>query len=239
MMRVIRMADQLALNLRLRAETTLEAYIPDSEQGDLPAVVRALVSGDRKVPQLYLWGMAGTGKTHLAQAACHEAAAQGLTVTYLPLEELSEAGPQVLEGLSGLHVLVIDDLDRVWHRPEWQVPLFALVNDVREKDGRLLFTASARPEVAQVTLADLRSRLLWGPVYHLRALDDARLAKMLQSAALTRGFPLGEIETAYLLRHTARDPGSLMRLLDRLDTASLRTHRRVTVPLIREVLHQP
>ena len=234
----MQMPDQLALNLHLRAETTLAAYLPAPEQRELPDAVRALVMGDPKVPQLYLWGGAGTGKTHLAQAACHEAGAAGLPVAYVPLCELSSAGPQVLEGLGALHLLAIDDLDCVWGEPAWQGPLFALINDMREHDGRLLFTASMRPEAAQVTLADLRSRLLWGPVYHLRALDDGRLAQMLQAGAKARGFALGEIETAYLLRHVARDPGSLVSLLDRLDAASLKARRRVTLPLIRAVLQQ-
>ncbi|AOU98605.1 DnaA regulatory inactivator Hda [Acidihalobacter yilgarnensis] len=232
------MADQLALNLRLRAETTLAAYIPSSEQGEIPETVGALVAGRVEVPQLYLWGGPGTGKTHLAQAACHEAGAQGLSAAYLPLAELSAVGPVVLEGLSTVRVLAIDDLEQVWTRPEWQRALFGLINEVREREGRLLFTATARPDAEQVTLADLRSRLLWGPVFHLRPLDEPRLRRMLQLGARTRGFPLGESETEYLLRHAARDPESLMTLLDRLDAASLKARRRVTVPLIRAVLDQ-
>lgn len=232
------MADQLALNLRLRAETTLEAYLPASEQPELPDAVRALVAGDPKIPQLYLWGGTGTGKTHLAQAACHEAAAQGLSVGYVPLGDLAAAGPQVLEGLTTLPLLAIDDLDLVWGDPVWQAALFALINRLREQHGRLLLTACQRPEAAQVALADLRSRLMWGPVYHLRALDDKRLAKLLQVGAKARGFSLGEIEVAYLMRHAARDPASLIQLLDRLDAASLKARRRVTVPLIRTVLHR-
>lgn len=232
------MADQLVLNLRLRAETTLEAYLPAEDQSELPEAVRALVAGDGDVPQLFLWGPPGTGKTHLAQAACHEAAAQGLSVAYVPLGELAAAGPQVLEGLASLPLLAIDDLDLVWGEPAWQASLFALINNLREHQGRLLFTACQRPTATQVALADLRSRLMWGPVYHLRALDDDRLVKMLQAGAKARGFSLGEIEIAYLMRHVARDPASLIRLLDRLDAASLKARRRVTVPLIRAVLHR-
>ena len=41
---------------------------------------------------------------------------------------------------------------------------------------------------------------------------------------------------AYLQRHAPRDFGALCTLLDRLDSASLATHRRLTVPLAREVL---
>ncbi|OBS09941.1 DnaA regulatory inactivator Hda [Acidihalobacter prosperus] len=233
------MVDQLALNLRLRAETTLAAYLPAPDQLEIPSTVRALVAGEAGVPQLYLWGGPGTGKTHLAQAACHEAGARGLSAAYLPLGELVSMGPAVLEGLSSVRLLAVDDLDRVWREPKWQRALFGLINEVREHDGRLLLAAGVRPDEERVSMPDLRSRLLWGAVFHLRPLDEGRLRRMLQLGARSRGFPLGEPETEYLLRHAARDPGSLMRLLDRLDAASLKARRRVTVPLIRAVLDQP
>lgn len=232
------MPDQLILNLRLSAETTLDTYQPAWDQAELVEAVRSLARNEGDIPQLYLWGRTGTGKTHLAQGACHEAGACGYAVAYLPLTQLKVAGPEVLDGLSSVRVLVLDDLDQVWEQPEWQHALFHLINQARESDTRLLFTAAVRPEADQVSLADLRSRLLWGPVFYLRPLDERRLQGMLKRAARSRGFTLGESEISYLLRRAARDPVSLIALLDRLDTASLKARSRVTVPLIRAILDQ-
>jgi len=232
------MPDQLILNLRISSETTLETYQPVVDQDELIETVRSLARNEGDIPQLYLWGRTGTGKTHLAQGACHEAGACGYPVAYLPLRQVKAAGPEVLDGLSSVRVLVIDDLDQVWAQPEWQHALFNMINQARESETRLLFTAAARPEADQVPLADLRSRLLWGPVFHLRPLDEERLQGMLRRAAQARGFTLGQAEIGYLLRRAARDPASLMALLDRLDTASLKARSRVTVPLIRAMLDQ-
>ena len=41
---------------------------------------------------------------------------------------------------------------------------------------------------------------------------------------------------AFLLTHFERDLGHLMRLLDRLDTYGLAKTRRITVPLVRQML---
>lgn len=229
------LSDQLALNVRLRADATFETFVTASNQAHLVAglcdFARAL--GDDL--QWYLWGAPQTGKTHLAQAACHVAAAQGLAVAYLPLRELAshDAG-ELLDGMDGLDLLVLDDVDQVWLNDTWARGLFGLINAVRERGTRLLFTAERRPDTE--VMPDLRSRLLWGPVYQLQRLGESGLRQLMERAAAARGFDLGDSEIQYLLRHGPRDPRGLIDLLDRLDRASLRAKRRVTVPFIRSVL---
>ena len=48
---------------------------------------------------------------------------------------------------------------------------------------------------------------------------------------------MGEEVLEYLLRRARRDMHTLMGYLDRLDVVSLAEKRRITVPLLREVLH--
>lgn len=228
------MADQLALNVRLRADATFEAFVSAPGQEDLVAALQAFARTRGDESQWYLWGPPQTGKTHLAQAVCHAAAAQGFAVAYLPLRELASHGAGLLDGMERLDVFVIDDVDQVWLDAAWAQGLFGLVNAMRERDARLLFTACARP--GHDVMPELRSRLLWGPVYQLQRLEDAGLQALLARAALARGFDLGRSEISYLLRHGPREPRGLIGLLDRLDQASLRAKRRVTVPFIRSVL---
>jgi DnaA family protein len=44
---------------------------------------------------------------------------------------------------------------------------------------------------------------------------------------------------SYLMTRLARDLGSLMGLLDRLDEFALERQRAITVPLVREMLSDP
>jgi DnaA family protein len=76
----------------------------------------------------------------------------------------------------------------------------------------------------------------WGPVYHLRPLDEKAKLRALQERASARGLELSDEAASYLLQHARRDMRSLLGVLDRLDRASLAAHRRLTVPFIRQVL---
>ena len=59
---------------------------------------------------------------------------------------------------------------------------------------------------------------------------------MLRREADRRGIFLSDEVMAFLLTHFERDLGHLMRLLDRLDTYGLAKARRITVPLVRQML---
>lgn len=226
------MSEQLVLNLRLRDGALFEAYHPGPNQAAVQ-LLQALVRGDE--PQVYLWGAAGTGKTHLLQAVCHAAGGAGQTTAYLPLAQVS-AGPELLGGMEVTQVLALDDLDAVAGRPEWDRALFNLINALRERGHRLVLASRANPAHLGVSLPDLGSRLVWGPVFRLEALDDEAKRAALRHRALRRGFELPDEAARYMLRHHPRDLGYLLELLDRIDTATLAARRRATLPFIKSVL---
>jgi DnaA family protein len=83
---------------------------------------------------------------------------------------------------------------------------------------------------------DLRSRLAWGHVFALAPLGDAETRAALRREGDRRGILLSDDVMAYLLNHFTRDLGHLMRLFDRLDDFALAQGRRITVPLLRQML---
>jgi DnaA-homolog protein len=122
-------------------------------------------------------GRAGTGRSHLLQAACHAASDRDLRALYLPLEELGTFPPLMLEEIERLDLVAIDDLDRVVGRKRWEEGLFHAFNRLRDAGKRLVMAAEAPPRQLPVKLPDLASRLTWGVTFHLQGLDDAgRLA---------------------------------------------------------------
>ena len=104
--------------------------------------------------------------------------------------------------------------------------------------GRLLASADSSPQNLPVSLPDLGSRLGWGPVYQLRPLTDQQKIEALTKHAARRGLDLPADSARYILHHAVRDMASLVRILERLDQASLAAQRRLTVPFIKTVLKE-
>jgi len=108
---------------------------------------------------------------------------------------------------------------------------------MREDGGLLLVSGASAP--AQLDLRDdLRTRLGWGLVYQVHALNDEEKARALEQHAGARGFTLTQEVTHYLLRHGRRDLPALLAVLDALDAHCLRSKRPASVPMLKEVMQQ-
>lgn len=128
---------------------------------------------------------------------------------------------------------IADDVDSLCE--EAQIGLFSRINAAREAGTAVLAAGSAPP--AQLALReDLKSRLAWGLVYHVKPLSDADRTLYLAAEADRRGMRLADEIVDYLLARVRRDLKSLGALLDALDRASLEQKRHLTLPLVREVL---
>lgn len=185
--------------------------------------------------QLYFWGEQGVGKSHLLQACCHLAAKNQLTVCYLTANEITGQPGEMFEGLEQMDVVCLDDLSTWLKSHEWQIALFDLINRIRETGHVLLMTSRASPDASEVALADLRSRLAWGPVFQLNVLDDPGKLRALQLRAEKSGLELPDNVAEYLVHHFPRDITGLFDRLERLDQASMAAQRRLTIPLVKSV----
>lgn len=228
------MAGQLLLGVRLRDSSVFASYFP----GRNDAVVDALRGLEPVGPPtcLFMHGAAATGKTHLLQAVCADAAARGLAAAYLPLRDLRSIGPEMLAGWGELDIVCIDDIEQVALLPEWNRALFALHQQLEERRGRLLATSRLAPPALGMTLRDLASRLAGGLVLTLQPLEESERVRALQLRAQQRGFELPDETAQLLLQRLPRDMATLYGFLDRLDEASLVAQRRLTPRFVREIL---
>ena len=170
--------------------------------------VRELAAGALRETIVYLWGEAGSGRSHLLRAA-------------------AAAAPPERE------LVVADDVHAL-EEPA-QIALFNAINRAREGRGAVLAAGNAPP--GQLALReDLRSRLGWGLVYQIKALTDEDKARHLRAEAERRGLRLADEVIWYLLSRLPRDMPSLNAALELLDRYSLAQQRHITLPLVREAL---
>ena len=179
---------QLPLGVRLQDAAVFETYFAGPNEGAV-AHLRSLSDGSG-TGGAWLWGPAGSGKTHLSQAACRATDGAGRAAVYLPLEALAEHGAAPFGGWGDRDLVAVDDLDSIAGQPALERALFRLYNDLHEQGGRLLVTSVAPPSELPVELADLRSRLAAGATYRLRRLDDEACVEALRMRASHLGLDL-------------------------------------------------
>ncbi len=196
----------------------------------------AVAQGDKQCEkQLYFWGEAGRGKSHLLQACCNLAAKSQQTVCYLTKVEFEHQTAEVLDGLEQINLICLDDIDQWLLGETWENALFDLINRVRENNSRLLLASAQPPDESFVKLPDLRSRLAWGPVFQLQELSDKEKFLALHYRAQQSGLELPENVADYLMQRYPRDMFGLFERLAVLDKASMAMQRRLTIPLIKSV----
>lgn len=234
------MSHQLPLQIGLRDNSRFSSYFGGINQATLSAIeaLRANRTGDgvRGPVCVFVHGVAGTGKSHLLQAACAAASARQETTAYLPLRQVASFGPEVLSGCGELAYVCVDDVDQIAAHREWERALFGLHQQLEERGGRLIVAAGLPPAGIHFDLADLASRLAGGLVLTLQPLDESGQIAALQLRAHLRGFELPDDAAQYLLRRLPRDMSSLYAFLDELDQASLIAQRRLTLPFVRDIL---
>lgn len=180
-------------------------------------------------PALTVYGPAGCGKSHLGhvwRARSQAPIANGATLDAVDLPEL----------LAIANAVVVEDADKVAGKPAREEALFHLYNLAREQGGHLLLLSRKAPSRWRAKLADLRSRIKGAPAVEVHAPDDALLAAVLVKLFADRQLRPGLEVISYLLTRMERSLDAARSVVAALDHASLAAHRRVTVPLAREVL---
>ena len=219
---------QLLLDIVPSPPPTLVNFVP-GRNTELLQTLDNILAGSERERFIYLWGGAGCGKSHLLQAIAGIHMRNKVNTAYFACD----ANTSFAAG-SEADCVTVDDVDRL--NAKAQIGLFNLYNHIRDEAHALLLVSGTVAPAQLKLREDLVTRLGWGLVYQVHELTDEEKIKAMKSHATHRGLDLSQEVCDYLLRHQRRDLPSLMATLDALDTYSLASQRKVTVPLVRELL---
>jgi len=187
---------------KVRAVPTLAGFVAE---GPAAFVVRLLEqathgNADTAPPSVYLYGEAGSGKTHLLRAV-EAAASLGApgSAAYLPARRLTErvveavrTGPpgalRALEAdLDARRLVLVDDLQELENRPATQRALDGLFDRATGKGVRFVLAGRTHPRDLSGLSERLRSRLLGGVVHQLFAPAPEQLVRVLAARGRAHG----------------------------------------------------
>lgn len=223
-------ASQVSFDFRLRNEFSLDNFVVSARNTEL---LDSLMSNQQQDRVYFIWGVAGSGKSHLLQACC---ALQENSV-YVPLTDFAEAGASVLEGLEQLDLVCLDDIQKVLPSAAWEENLFRLFNAMQQQDKRLLIASQIAPAALTYSLADLQSRFSSSMVYQLHEMDDDNKFIALKKRAQAMEMPLEDDVLQFICSRAERSTQHLFVLLDELAQSTLDEKRKLTVPYVKSLMN--
>ena len=227
---------QQPLSFPLNQHFRLDNYLAGDNQQLIAELQQLTEPASGPFNYLYLWGESGVGCSHLLQAVCQVAVEQGLTAMYLPLRDVKDYGPEVLDNLESFDLVCLDDVDAIATLADWEEALFHLFNRLQGAAGSLLVAAHNPPAYLGVGLSDIGSRLASGAVYQVQGLSDQGQLDLLQQRAALKSMELPAEVANFILGRSNRDNAALCSVMDKLDTASMAAQRKLTIPFVKQVM---
>jgi DnaA family protein len=217
---------QLLLDLNAEPPRTFDNFVAGDSNLELLSRLRGLAAADT-FDAIYLWGPAGSGRSHLLAATAQWAARQRPCL-HLPG---ARVGGELSLPRGGL--LIVDDVDALDAQAQGALFRFFVAGAPGEQ---ALLLAGLQPPLRLDLREDLRTRIGQTLVFEIKPLTDAHKSAALQQHAAQRGMRVDASVLQYLLHHCRRDMPALLAMLDALDQVSLERQRPPTLPLLREIL---
>lgn len=225
---------QMPLDLRPDNQQSFESF--DGGANSLTvSMLKAMALGQGE-PQVFLWGAAGSGKSHLLQACCDWRQRHGGEAVSIRLSSPRVSAELDSDAVLDAGFVCVDELELLHGQPGLEQLLFNLINSVRAGGGRLVLAGALAPQRLGVVLPDLLSRLGWGPVIRIDPLGDDALMQRLRTRAEAYGMRLSEDVARYVIQRCPRDLAALETLLETLHQQSLIERRAITTRYVGQVL---
>ena len=213
-------------------KSSFNSFYVDPQNEQLLKDIKDLSNGDN----LYIYGVKNSGKTYLLQSLCNEYSKNKKSALFLPLKEVVRYGVDIIESIENMDLVCIDGLEIIRNKKEWEIGLFNLINYSLQTNCRLIFTSSSEDIKAAFSLPDLDSRMKKFNSYEIFPISDNHLLEALKNIANLSSINLGDREAQYLITYTKRNMSDLVKILESLDQLSMENKRRITIPLIKELL---
>ncbi len=224
---------QLALQIQINERASLNNFFVSKNNNKTIQVLKNILFSSDSGAQVFIDDLGSNGKSYLLQAICNDFSNSNNSSIYIPMKEAINLDTSILEGVSELNLICIDDVDQINKTREWEIALFNLINECYEKECLLLFSGSINKLEA---IPDLVSRIKKMEILRLEAIDDDELLEATQAISKNLNIEISDKNLNYLINNSRRDIKTIFRTLSQLEKESLERKKSIGLNLIKEVI---
>ena len=222
---------QLALQIQINERASLNNFFVSKKNNKTIQILKNILLGSDNGIQIFIDDLGSNGKSYLLQAICNDFSNN--SSIYIPMQEAINLDPSILEGVSELNLICIDDIDLINKRREWEIALFNLINECYEKECFLLLSGSINKLEA---IPDLVSRIKKMEILRLEAINDDELLEATKAISKNLNIEISDKNMNYLINNSKRDIKTIFRTLSQLEKESLERKKSIGLNLIKEVI---
>ncbi len=223
---------QLALQIQINERASLNNFFVSKNNNKTFQILKDILNSNNGA-QIFIDDLGSNGKSYLLQAICNDFSNSNNSSIYIPMEEAINLDPSILEGVSELNLICIDDVDLINNRREWEIAFFNLINECYEKECFLLLSGSINKLEA---IPDLVSRIKKMETLRLEAINDDELLEATQAISKNLNIEISDKNMNYLINNSKRDIKTIFRTLSQLERESLERKKSIGLNLIKEVI---
>ena len=224
---------QLALQIQINERASLNNFFVSKKNNKTIQILKNILLGSDKGAQIFIDDLGSNGKSYLLQAICNDFSNSHNSSIYIPMKEAIKLDPSILQGVSQLNLICIDDIDLINSRREWEIALFNLINECYEKECFLLLSGSINKLEA---IPDLVSRIKKMEILRLEAINDDELLEATKAISKNLNIEISDKNMNYLINNSKRDIKTIFRTLSQLEKESLERKKSIGLNLIKEVI---
>jgi DnaA family protein len=213
-------------------KSSLEGFFTSQENSHL----LSLLKDSDFLDDLFIYGTKESGKTFLLQAMCNSYSSVSKSSLYIPLKMVMNYGVEIFESLENIDLICVDGIEEAISKIEWEKAIFNLINKALISETRLILTSSKDLKSLNFSLPDLESRIRKIQSYELHPINDKDIFDALKYISKLTSINLGDKEAKYLVTYSQRNISNLVHILESLDQLSMEMKRKITIPLIKEVI---
>ena len=224
---------QLALQIQINERASLDNFFVSKNNNQTIQILKNILLSSNKGAQIFIDDLGSNGKSYLLQAICNDFSNSNNSSIYIPMQETINFDPSILEGISELNLICIDDIDLINKRREWEIPFFNLINECYEKECFLILSGSINKLKA---IPDLISRIKKMETLRLEAINDDELMEATQAISKNLNIEFSDKNMNYLINNSKRDIKTIFRTLSQLEKESLERKKSIGLNLIKDVI---